>query len=90
MKFDKASESQSALMFKALSHPIRIWIIKQLAHEEHCVSEFVKAVNVEFATISRHLAKLKRSGLIASRKQGREIWYRVNRSALEQIHAVLG
>ena len=90
MKFDKECEGPAALMFKALSHPIRIWIVKQLAQNEHCVSEFVKAVDVEFATISRHLAKLKKSGLIVSRKKGREIWYRLNRPAFDQLHAALG
>ena len=85
MKFDKTAECRSALMFKALSHPIRVWIVKQLAVQDHCVGEFVKSVNVEFATISRHLAKLKKVGLITSRKKGREIWYALNKSAISQL-----
>ena len=90
MKFDKDKEKALALMFKALSHPTRTWIVRQLAKEEHCVREFVDAVGVEFATVSRHLAKLKRAGLIASRKQGREIWYGLNRQAIGKIVAALG
>ena len=90
MKFDKNKEKELALMFKALSHPTRAWIVRQLTKEEHCVREFVEAVGVEFATVSRHLAKLKRADLITCRKQGREIWYGLNRQAVGKIAAALG
>ena len=90
MKFDRKKESAAALMFKALSHPTRIWIVRQLAKEEHCVCEFVKSLDVEFATVSRHLSKLKKAGIITSRKQGREIWYGLNQAAIHKIVTVLG
>ena len=89
MKFDKNKEAATAVMFKALSHPARIWIVRQLAKEEHCVFEFVKALDVEFATVSRHLAKLKRAGLLTSHKMGREIWYKLNRPAITKILRLL-
>ena len=85
MKFDKKKEAATAVMFKALSHPARVWIVRQLAKDEHCVYEFVKSLGVEFATVSRHLAKLKQAGIITSRKQGREIWYGLDRSAIKKI-----
>ena len=85
VKFDRKKESATALMFKALSHPARIWIVRQLAKDEHCVYEFVDALGVEFATVSRHLAKLKQAGLTTSRKQGREIWYGLNRPAIKKL-----
>ena len=90
VKFDKKKETAAALMFKALSHPARFWIVRQLAKDEHCVIEFVKALDVEFATVSRHLAKLKAVGILTSRKQGREIWYRLNRLSVNTIIAALG
>ena len=76
-------------MFKALSHPTRLWIVRQLAQDEHCVREFVDVLGVEFATVSRHLAKLKSAGIITSRKQGREIWYGLNRAAVRTIFSAL-
>lgn len=90
MKFEKRKEQALALMFKALSHPTRIWIVRQLAKEDHCVREFVKALNVEFATVSRHLAKLRDAGILTSRKQGREIWYGLNRAAISTMVAAIG
>ena len=89
MKFEKSKEQALALMFKALSHPTRIWIVRQLVKEDHCVREFVKALNVEFATVSRHLAKLKEAGVLTSRKQGREIWYGLNRDAISTMIAAI-
>ena len=40
MQFDKDKEVEMARMFKALSHPARIWIVRQLAKSDHCVREF--------------------------------------------------
>ena len=90
MKFDKTKETAAAALHKALGHPTRIWIVRQLAQQEHCVSEFVEALGVEFATVSRHLAKLKRVGVIVSRKKGREIWYGLNRPKIDQVFASFG
>ena len=90
MEFDKEAEAAAARMFKALSHPTRMWIVRQLLTERHCVREFVNALGVEFATVSRHLSKLKQAGLITSRKQGREIWYELNRAAIRQLVDALG
>ena len=89
MKFDKKKETATAVMFKALGHPARVWIVRQLAKDEHCVYEFVKSLGVEFATVSRHLAKLKQAGLITSHKQGREIWYGLNRAAITKLSAAI-
>ena len=90
VKFDKNKEKELASMFKALSHPTRLWIVRQLAKDEHCVREFVDVLGVEFATVSRHLAKLKAAGILTSRKQGREIWYGLNRTAVSTLVAALG
>ena len=90
MKFDKTKESSVASMYKALGHPTRIWIVRQLAQKDHCVREFVEALGVEFATVSRHLAKLKRAGLLVGRKKGREIWYGLDRKEIDRMIAAIG
>ena len=63
-KFDKNMCRSEAAVFKALGHPTRLWIVKQLANSEHCVCEFVEAIGVKFATVSQHLAILKQAGII--------------------------
>ena len=75
LKFDKNCCKREAEVFKALGHPTRLWIVRQLADGEHCVCEFVDAVGVDFSTISQHLAVLKRAGVIADDKRGKSVYY---------------
>lgn len=78
LKFDKDACQDEADVFKALGHPTRLWIVKQLADgREHCVCEFVDAVGVRFATISQHLAILRQAGILESEKRGQAVFYRL-------------
>lgn len=77
LKYDKNCCRKEAEVFKALGHPTRLWIVRQLAGGEHCVCEFVDAVGVDFSTISRHLAILKRAGVIKDDKRGKSVYYRL-------------
>jgi len=77
LNYDKTDCRKEADVFKALGHPTRLWIVKQLADGEHCVCEFVAAVGVDFSTISQHLAILKRAGVITDDKRGKSVYYRL-------------
>ena len=78
LKFDKNCCRHEAEVFKALGHPTRLWIVKQLADgQEHCVCEFVEAVGFLFATMSQHLAILKNAGIIIDDKRGKQVFYRL-------------
>jgi ArsR family transcriptional regulator len=76
-KFDKTAISAEADFFKALGHPTRLWIVRELASKEHCVCEFVEAVGDEFPTISRHLSILKEAGVVVDERRGKSIYYRL-------------
>ena len=89
VKFQKSQAMAAAAMYKALSHPIRIWIVQQLAKEEHCVREFVESLDVKFATVSRHLAKLRQAQILTGRRRGREVWYGLNRKTMRGMLAAL-
>ena len=74
--YEKDCCKTEAEVFKALGHPIRLWIVKQLADgAEHCVCEFVNAVGVKFATVSQHLTILKNAGIVKMRKGGTMTYY---------------
>ncbi len=78
LKFDKNCCRHEAEVFKALGHPTRLWIVKQLADgQEHCVCEFVEAVGIRFATMSQHLTILKNAGIIIDDKRGKQVFYRL-------------
>ncbi len=76
--FNKEQCKIPADKFKALGHPIRFWIALQLLEGEHYVHEFVKLTELDFSTISQHIAALKQAGIIVDEKRGKHVFYRLN------------
>nr|WP_240191995.1 metalloregulator ArsR/SmtB family transcription factor [Desulforhopalus vacuolatus] len=74
---EKRQYEARAKVLKALAHPTRLWIARQLSDGEHCVCEFVDAVDVDFSTISKHLTVLKEAGIVESEKRGKQVYYRL-------------
>jgi len=72
----KIYEAQ-AEYFKALSHPVRIKIVQYLKEGERCVCEIAPYLKEEQSNVSRHLAALKRAGILSSEKRGVSVYYRV-------------
>jgi len=73
-------ESQAlANIFKALSHPARIDIIKFLAEEKACFTgEITDEIPLGRTTINQHLAELKKVGLIKGQVDGTRVHYCLN------------
>lgn len=67
----------TADFLKILGHPSRIKILKILASGEKCVCDLIPALELEQSNLSQHLSALKRIGVIASRKEGTKVLYRV-------------
>jgi len=62
-------------MFRAFSDPTRLRILNLLQPGELCVCELVGIIDVPQPKISRHLAYLRRAGLVAGRKDGLWMYY---------------
>jgi ArsR family transcriptional regulator len=76
-------------VFKAMGHPIRLGIIEMLAEGEKCVCEIVELMGTDISNISKHLSQLKRNGVVADRKEGLKVYYRINMPCvLEFAHCV--
>ena len=71
--------------FKALSHPLRIRIVHYLKEGERCVCKIVPYLKEEQSNVSRHLAALKRAGILSSRKEGVSVYYRVQDENVYEI-----
>jgi ArsR family transcriptional regulator, arsenate/arsenite/antimonite-responsive transcriptional repressor len=65
------------LMFRAFSDPIRLRILSLIQPGELCVCDLVQILKAPQPTISRHLAYLKRAGLIRARQEGSWNYYRL-------------
>jgi len=67
-----------ARIFKALGHPSRLMIVDALQGGPKNVADLVQLVGSEYATVSRHLAVLKESGILSvDRKEGNLVFYRL-------------
>ena len=62
-------------LFKAFSHETRLRILNLLAQRDCCVCEFQKLLHTPQPKISRHLAYLRRSGLVETHKRGKWVIY---------------
>ena len=65
------------LLFKALGDRTRLRLINLIGDDEVCVCFFVEVLNTNQPKISRHLAYLRRAGVVSSRREGKWIHYRV-------------
>ena len=84
-------------LFKALSDRNRLRIVAALSrHDELCACQVTELLGVTGATASRHLSVLQHAGLVANRKEGRWVYYRLQKPAgSEQLfqwleHSLLG
>ncbi len=66
-----------ANIIKALSHPVRLYIIEKLEEGECCVCEFHDEVGGDFSMVSKHLTILKKAGVIESEKRGLKVFYKL-------------
>jgi len=76
---------KKANILKALGQPTRLRIMEYLRDGERCVCEIFPAIGGQQSNISRHLAVLKQAGLVADRRVGVSIFYRVKDPAIFKI-----
>jgi len=62
-------------LLKAMSNPVRLLVLCQLAEGEKSVGELEKVVDVSQSALSQHLALLRSRGIVASRRAGQTIFY---------------
>ena len=68
--------SLAADIFKKLDDSSRLRIFWLLCHCEECVLNIAALLNMSSPAVSHHLRPLKNSGLITSRREGKEVYYR--------------
>lgn len=74
-----------ARLFKALSHPARLWIVESLYAGERCVHELVEGLGLDFSTVSRHLYLLKQAGMITDEKRGKNVYYKMKAECVKSL-----
>jgi ArsR family transcriptional regulator, arsenate/arsenite/antimonite-responsive transcriptional repressor len=65
------------LLFRALADPTRLRLLNLIADREICVCYLVEILRMSQPKVSRHLAYLRRAGMVASRREGKWMHYRL-------------
>lgn len=79
----------AALLMKQLSSPVRLMILCALDNAELSVNELNDKVALSQSALSQHLAKLRSSGLVSTRKDKQSVYYRLAGTEVSQIITVL-
>ncbi|MDO4594604.1 MAG: metalloregulator ArsR/SmtB family transcription factor [Tissierellia bacterium] len=84
-RYDELSE-----IFKLLSDKTRLRLFLLLCQGEYCVVNISYIMNMSSPAISHHLRSLKYKGLINSRREGKEVYYKASDNKLvKQLHKMV-
>jgi DNA-binding transcriptional ArsR family regulator len=72
-------------VFRMLADATRIKLLHQLLHSEQSVNDLAVAIGKPQAGVSQHLAKLRMARLVQSRRQGNQVFYRIESDHIRQL-----
>lgn len=92
METDRSGEffSRIADVLKAMADPTRLRLLHAMQPGERCVGELVEAVGGSQANVSKHLAVLKKVGLVRCHREGLNVVYTIDDPSVFEICASVG
>ena len=81
--------AQFAIVAKTLGHAHRLELLEQLAQGERSVEVLAQSTGLSVANASQHLQHMLRAGLVANRREGKFIYYRLADDAVLNLLAAL-
>ncbi|GAA3737918.1 ArsR/SmtB family transcription factor [Salinactinospora qingdaonensis] len=78
----EAELTPAVSLFRSLGDPVRLALLRHLAHGEARVADLTELLGLAQSTVSKHLACLRGCGLVDYRPQGRQSFYSVARPEL--------
>ncbi|MDR6434734.1 sulfite-sensing transcriptional repressor BigR [Brucella pseudogrignonensis] len=76
-------------LLKTLSHPVRLMIVCSLVESEYSVGELEEKIGVGQPHLSQHLTVLRNSGIVETRRDGKQIFYRLTEAKAAKLVASL-
>lgn len=86
----QAAIDELEYVFKALADKTRLRILALLGNNEVCVCHIHDSLGLPQPTVSRHLAYLRKSGLVAARRDGVWMHYQVSRELSPLAQRIVG
>lgn len=76
---------QAAELFGLMSSPLRLRIVSELCRGELNVGQLIERIGSTQPNISQHLAVLYRGGVLARRREGSQVFYRIGNAGVSAI-----
>jgi DNA-binding transcriptional ArsR family regulator len=80
---------RSAAVARALADAKRLCVVERLADGERSVSELSRDVGCQVPNMSQHLAVLRSAGIVASRREGNTVFYRLADANVLEVYRLL-
>jgi ArsR family transcriptional regulator len=80
---------RAATIARALSDAKRLCVVERLADGERSVSDLSRDVGCQVPNMSQHLAVLRSAGIVASRREGSTVFYRLADPQVLEIYRIL-
>ena len=85
-KINYTASKNAYQVLRAINHPIRQQIIKQLSESSSMnVTDMYVKMKIEQSVASQHLATLRNAGIITAKRSGKQIFYSINAIRVEQV-----
>ena len=85
----RAAALRACALLKTLANPDRLLLLCQLTQGEYCVGELAAASGIVQPTLSQQLGVLRGEGLVATRRDGKQIYYSLASEAATAVLQVL-
>lgn len=79
----------TASKLKVMGHPVRLQILDMLRQSEICVCHIERALDKRQAYVSQQLMTLRDAGLVESRKDGLQVYYRLDDEQVAELLVLL-
>ncbi|MCL2297284.1 MAG: metalloregulator ArsR/SmtB family transcription factor [Proteobacteria bacterium] len=87
----KAQAEKAVSLLKLLGNEDRLLLLCQIAQGEVCVGRLEDVLKIGQPTLSQQLGVLRRAGLVVTRKEGKQVYYRMaDESAIAVINTLYG
>ncbi|HEY7848249.1 MAG TPA: metalloregulator ArsR/SmtB family transcription factor [Candidatus Limnocylindria bacterium] len=80
---------RSAAIAKALADAKRLCVVERLADGERSVSDLSRDVGCQVPNMSQHLAVLRSAGIVATRREGSTVFYRLADPNVLEVYRLL-
>lgn len=87
-QMEDAAERASKLM-KTLGHRDRLMILCQLVDGEKSVGQIAEALDLQQSPLSQHLARMRKEGLVKTRRESQTIYYSLAKQDVTKVIGVL-